>query len=245
MSLSYTPSRYARRLPKSLARQALERFSSASAAHLVLFSWRLCEAAELHGAVQQTGIQDADGLRMTAARKMEMSRVRWQASQSHDRRVPWRLARLQAASTIVCSLHIKAILSAKLQQSSSDGQWSNHKLQVLGIPKLLRLPLVELHHARTTTLAPNVRERRNGGAALKVDYCVRHFGGVFARVCKNAISSEKRPKFSSRGSAPHPAGAPAPDPGWGSAPDPARAAALDPQKTRFLLDPPPDLRTTR
>ena len=40
-----------RRLPKSLARQALERFSSASAAHLVLFSWRHCEAAELHGAV--------------------------------------------------------------------------------------------------------------------------------------------------------------------------------------------------
>ena len=96
---------------------------------LVLFSWRLCEAAELHGAVQQTGIQDADGLRMTAARKMEMSRVRRQASQSHDRRVPWRLARLQAASTIVCSLHIKAILSAKLLRSSSDGQWSNHRLQ--------------------------------------------------------------------------------------------------------------------
>ena len=131
VSLGYTPSRYARRLPKSLARQALERFSSASAAHLVLFSWRLCEAAELHGAVQQTGIQDADGLRMTAARKMEMSRVRWQASQSHDRRVPWRLARLQAASTIVCSLHIKAILSAKLLRSSSDGQWSNHRLHVL------------------------------------------------------------------------------------------------------------------
>ena len=84
-------------------------FISASA-HLVLFSWRHCEAAELHGAVHQIHIQDADGLRMTAARKMEMSRVRWQASQSHDRRVPWRLARLQAASTIVCSLHIKVIL---------------------------------------------------------------------------------------------------------------------------------------
>ena len=45
--------------------------------------------------------------------------------------MPWRLARLQAASTIVCSLHIKAILSAKLLRSSSDGQWSNHRLHVL------------------------------------------------------------------------------------------------------------------
>ena len=47
-----------------------------------------------------------------------------------------------------------------------------------------------------------------------------------------SFSLENRPigpKFSSRGSAPHPAGAPAPDPGWGSAPDPARARALDPE----------------
>ena len=32
--------------------------------------------------------------------------------------------------------------------------------------------------------------------------------------------------FSSRGSAPHPAGAPAPDPGWGSRPRPPKSATL-------------------
>ena len=99
VSLGYTPSRYARRLPKSLARQALERFSSASAAHLVLFSWRLCEAAELHGAVQQTGIQDADGLRMTAARKMEMSRVRRKAPRKKS--LPTRAVEACSASSCV------------------------------------------------------------------------------------------------------------------------------------------------
>ena len=50
---------------------------------------------------------------------------------------------------------------------------------------------------------------------------------------KNAIFECRTAKNSSRGSAPHPAGATAPDPVWGSAPDPAGATAPDPKGQDF------------
>ena len=51
---------------------------------------------------------------------------------------------------------------------------------------------------------------------------------IFAKVVgQNSLkTAQKRLNFSSRGAAPHPAGAPAPDPGWGSRPRPPKLATL-------------------